>query len=71
MKHSRVVASGVFVVFVVFWAGVSQVAAADGDMRLGTWKLNLAKSKYAPGPAPKSQTRKWEPFETRPPRNRI
>ena len=22
----------------------------------GTWKLNLAKSKYSPGPAPKSTT---------------
>ena len=24
---------------------------------VGTWKLNLAKSKFEPGPAPKSQTR--------------
>lgn len=24
---------------------------------VGTWKLNLAKSKYLPGPAPRSQTR--------------
>jgi hypothetical protein len=38
-------------------------AFADDDLRLGTWKLNLAKSKYSPGPAPQSQTRKWEPFE--------
>ena len=27
----------------------------------GTWKLNLAKSKYSPGPAPKSSIAKWEP----------
>jgi len=27
------------------------------DPAVGTWKLNLAKSKYVPGPAPKSQTR--------------
>src|SRR5256885_14175104 len=26
------------------------------DNNVGTWKLNLAKSKYSPGPAPKSQT---------------
>ena len=27
---------------------------------LGTWKLNVAKSKYTPGPAPKSMTRTVE-----------
>ena len=27
---------------------------------LGTWKLNVAKSKYSPGPAPKSWTLKFE-----------
>src|SRR5215470_17760684 len=26
------------------------------DPFIGTWKLNLAKSKYSPGPSPKSQT---------------
>lgn len=26
----------------------------------GTWKLNLAKSKYSPGPPPKAGTLKWE-----------
>jgi hypothetical protein len=30
------------------------------DTNLGTWKLNLAKSNYSPGPAPKSQTLKIE-----------
>jgi hypothetical protein len=34
------------------------VFAADNNV--GTWKLNLAKSKYSPGPAPKSQTLKIE-----------
>ncbi len=34
------------------------VIAADNNV--GTWKLNLAKSKYSPGPAPKSQTLKIE-----------
>ena len=34
------------------------VFAADNNA--GTWKLNLAKSKYSPGPAPKSQTLKIE-----------
>ena len=29
----------------------------------GTWKMNAAKSKYSPGPIPKSNIAKWEPFE--------
>ena len=33
---------------------------AQGDPVAGTWKLNIEKSKFDPGPAPKSQTRKVE-----------
>jgi len=33
-----------------------QTAFAQSDPFVGTWQLNLAKSKYSPGPAPKSQT---------------
>src|SRR5712691_3304775 len=29
----------------------------------GTWKMNAAKSKYSPGPAPKSNIAKWEAFQ--------
>ena len=37
-----------------------QAPAADADDPiLGTWKLNLSKSKYIPGPAPRSQTRTY------------
>jgi hypothetical protein len=32
------------------------VAAAPADQHSGTWKMNPAKSKYSPGPAPKSTT---------------
>lgn len=32
------------------------VAAQGTNPRVGTWHLNVAKSKYSPGPAPKSQT---------------
>ena len=35
---------------------------AQKDPVIGTWKLNLAKSKYSPGPAPKSGTTKLEPY---------
>jgi len=38
--------------------GVVQIVgvAQSSDPVLGTWKLNLAKSKYNPGPPPKSNT---------------
>jgi hypothetical protein len=35
-------------------------AMAQGDPFTGTWKLDVAKSKYDPGPAPQSQTRTWD-----------
>jgi hypothetical protein len=35
------------------------LAAAPADPVLGTWKLNLAKSTFSPGPAPKSQVRTY------------
>ena len=36
------------------------LSAQGSDPRIGTWKLNVAKSKYSPGPAPQSQTLKVE-----------
>src|SRR6202043_2309765 len=36
------------------------VTAMGADMLAGTWKLNVAKSKYSPGPAPQSNTVKFE-----------
>ena len=41
---------------IVFCFAVSGAFAAD--VFSGTWKVNLAKSKYDPGPPPKSQTSK-------------
>jgi hypothetical protein len=35
---------------------VATLSAQAKDPRVGTWMLNLAKSKYSPGPAPQSQT---------------
>jgi hypothetical protein len=34
-------------------------SALAADAVVGTWKLNLAKSTFSPGPAPKSQTRNY------------
>ena len=35
-------------------------AFAQSDPQVGVWKLNIAKSKYSPGPAPKSGTTRIE-----------
>ena len=42
------------IVFVFALAGAP--LWAQQDPQIGTWKLNLAKSKYSPGPPPKSPT---------------
>src|SRR6266849_9501941 len=39
-------------------AGV--LLAQAQESLFGTWKMNAAKSKYSPGPAPKSNIAKWE-----------
>ena len=39
----------------VSWAAPGRLAA-QSNAQLGTWKMNLAKSKFNPGPAPKSET---------------
>src|SRR3954452_3488805 len=35
------------------------VGSQSPDPLLGSWKVNVAKSNYNPGPPPKSQTLKW------------
>src|ERR1700676_168881 len=50
---------GVFAAFAIVLAAGS-VLLAQGNPFVGTWKLNLASSKYDPGPAPQSQTRTWD-----------
>jgi hypothetical protein len=37
-------------------AALPQIGFAQSDPFLGAWQLNVAKSKFSPGPAPKSQT---------------
>lgn len=49
------VAVGVFVFALV---GI-QLAAQTTDPVVGTWELNVAKSKFSPGPGPKSETRTY------------
>jgi hypothetical protein len=38
----------------------ASLTAQAGDRAIGTWKLNLTKSKYTPGPLPKSLTLTYE-----------
>ncbi len=44
--------------FVASLLAFASVASA-ADPVIGTWQLNLAKSKFSPGPAPKSETRTY------------
>jgi hypothetical protein len=44
----------------VLAAMVPQAAFAQSSSEVGTWKLNLAKSKFSPGPPPKSATLIYE-----------
>jgi hypothetical protein len=37
-------------------AALPQIGFAQSDPFVGTWQLNLAKSKFSPGPPPKSNT---------------
>jgi hypothetical protein len=52
LPQGRIVAS-VFAVTLFAFAGA---ALAQSDPAIGTWKLNTAKSRYDPGPMPKSNT---------------
>lgn len=36
--------------------GSPRTSSGQGDPAVGSWKLNVSKSTYSPGPAPKSQT---------------
>lgn len=40
---------------------ISLALQAADDPLMGTWKLNLSKSKYNPGPPPRSRILKFEP----------
>ena len=43
----------------VFALGGIELVAQSTDPVVGTWELNVAKSKFSPGPAPKSETRTY------------
>jgi hypothetical protein len=39
--------------------GDNQVPAESDDLVIGQWRLDVSKSKYSPGPGPKSETRTY------------
>jgi len=45
----------------VLGVGIVTLSAQGSDPRIGTWNVNLTKSKYSPGPPPQSLTVKVEP----------
>lgn len=46
--------------FLVALVPITHLSAQPGDAAVGSWKLNVAKSKYVPGPAPRSQVLTYE-----------
>src|SRR5262245_37784965 len=42
---------------------VGTLLAQVQESLVGTWKMNAAKSKYRPGPVPKSSIARWETFQ--------
>jgi hypothetical protein len=46
--------------FAVFAIAASAAAQSKDDPSLGTWKLNVARSKFTPGPPIKGDTRSYE-----------
>jgi hypothetical protein len=57
MRRMLLVALGVVLVV----ADIVSVSAQTTDPRMGTWKLNVAKSQFSPGPPPQSLLVKVEP----------
>src|SRR5262249_47632532 len=57
----RTFAFGVLIGFALVGLSVGSGSAQTPDPRVGTWKLNVAKSKYNPGPPAQSLTVKVEP----------
>jgi hypothetical protein len=44
------------VLVVLCFVVATSAVAAQGESRVGTWELSLAKSSFSPGPAPRKQT---------------
>ena len=56
----RVFTTGLGLLAVALLGSTSGLIAQAPEPMAGTWELNVAKSKFTPGPLPKSQTRTYE-----------
>ena len=61
MNRRFLTALAILALAAVFASALPQPGFAQSNPRIGTWKLNLAKSTYSPGPPPRSQTILSEP----------
>jgi hypothetical protein len=64
MRGSRLLVQSVLLAATASYFGSddrvgAQAIAAEEDLLLGTWQLDLAKSRYTPGPPPRSETRTY------------
>ena len=55
-RRTTLTLTGMALMGLAFGALPQLASGQQSDPFLGLWQLNLAKSKYSPGPAPKSQT---------------
>jgi hypothetical protein len=59
----RVIFAGMLASLTMSVVAIGQSPDVLMGNHVGTWKLNVVKSTYTPGPPPKSNTVKWEPWE--------
>ena len=64
MRGSRLLVQSVLLAATASYFGSddrvgAQAVAAEEDLLLGTWQLDLTKSRYTPGPPPRSETRTY------------
>ena len=55
-RRTTILLTGTALLGLAFGALPQLASGQQSDGMLGTWQLNVAKSKYSPGPAPKSNT---------------
>ena len=65
MQHLRISIKAAVIggMLALTFLGSLDLTAQGSNPELGTWKNDVAKSKYSPGPPPKSQTAKYEVWQ--------
>ena len=60
MNRRTLTTATLAILAVLFAAALPQASFAQTNPLVGSWKMNPAKSKYSPGPAPRSATLKYQ-----------